>query len=57
MDFNKSGELVFLSRPITSAMIKQHVSLNIPEAINRNISYTEIFVRNHLLADIEMSLS
>jgi cAMP-specific phosphodiesterase 4 len=57
MDFNKQGELIFLSRPITSAMVKQHVSLNIPDTINRSVRYTEIFIRNHLLSDIEMSLS
>ncbi|CAD8156083.1 unnamed protein product [Paramecium octaurelia] len=56
-DFNKQGELIFLSRPISKAQ-KQRYNINFdPKAILYNkITYQDIFAENSIISNIEVNI-
>ncbi|CAD8126757.1 unnamed protein product [Paramecium sonneborni] len=56
-DFNKQGELIFLSRPISKSL-KQKYNINFdPKAIlNNKITYQDIFAENSIISNIEVNI-
>ncbi|CAK91630.1 unnamed protein product (macronuclear) [Paramecium tetraurelia] len=56
-DFNKQGELIFLSRPISKSL-KERYNINFdPKAILYNkISYQDIFAQNSIISNIEVNI-